>query len=147
MKKLLNVLSIFALLATMTLGVASCQQKNQPETPQTEDEPTLVGDWSCTTITHYEMEGGTEVVVQTVNVIDESTLFLSLEKDGTGIMKAEGDSVSFKWKKVGNQLMLYVENELLTTYEIKSLTKQQLILTTYMNEARTARVEQTFVKK
>ena len=139
-------MSIFALLV-MTLGFNACQQKNQPETPQAEEEPTLVGDWSLTAIAHYEMEGGMEVLVQTTKITDESMFFLSLDKDGTGFEKVEGDLVSFKWKKVGNQLMLYVDNELLTTYEIKSLTKQQLILTTYMNEAHTARVEQTFVKK
>lgn len=137
-------MGIFALLA-MTLGFNACQQKNQPETPQ-EEGPTLVGDWAATSVAQYQKDGPSEVLVGTATFSDNTFMYLSLEANGTGLLKVENDLVSFSWKKVGNQLMLYQGSELFITYDIKSLTRSKLILSEY-DSSRTARTETTYARQ
>ena len=144
MKKFLYIMSIFALLA-MTLGFNACQQKNQPETPQ-EEGPTLVGDWAATSVSQYQKDGPSEVLVGTATFSDDTFKYLSLEANGTGLLKIENDLVSFSWKKVSNQLMLYQGSELFITYEITSLTKNTLVLSEY-DSSRTSRTETTYAKR
>ena len=144
MKKLLFMLSIVA----MTLGFSSCQQKNQPENPQTEDsqEVSLVGDWAATAISNYQVDGPSEVLIGTATITDDSYKYLSFEANGTGLMKVENDIISFSWKKLSKQLMLYQGSELFITYDITSLTRNMLILSEY-DPSRTNRVATTYERR
>ena len=144
MKKLLFTLSIVA----MTLGFSSCQQKNQPENPQTEDpqEVSLVGDWAATAISNYQVDGPSEVLIGTATITDDSYKYLSFEANGTGLMKVENDLISFSWKKLSKQLMLYQGSELFITYDITSLTRNMLILSEY-DPSRTNRVATTYERR
>ena len=124
MKKIVSTLSVFALLATMALGINSCGQQNPPEQkteeqPQTEQpqtgQSTIVGDWK---LLYAEFEGEVEPGY------DVSITFL---ENGTYIWYEEGYGNKGTYTISGKNLI--IENgDAITKWTIKELTKDMLVI-------------------
>lgn len=131
-------MGIFALLATMTFGIASCQLKNEPTNQptngqtdkptneQTEtDEPTIIGMWKYVLMERFD---GEDTSIMSFDGEDDYFIF---NKDNSGTMIwPNQQSYKFSYTLVGEKLILeYSEVDLGTMiYTIKELTKDVLVL-------------------
>lgn len=117
MKKLASALSVLALLATMTFGLSSCQQQNQPEDPsQTQnDEPTIVGEWK---VLYIDLDGD--------QYPGQGMSFTFLE-NGTFLVSMEGGLEKGSYTLTGKNLIMESEGGIIK-FTIKELTKDSLIL-------------------
>ena len=117
MKKLASALSVLALLATMTFGLSSCQQQNQPEEPsQTQnDEPTIVGEWK---VLYIDLDGD--------QYPGQGMSFTFLE-NGTFLLSMEGGLEKGSYTLTGKNLIMESEGGIIK-FTIKELTKNSLVL-------------------
>lgn len=119
MKKLASALSILAFLATMTFGLSSCQQQNQPNQPsQTQnDEPTIVGEWKVL----YMNLDGDQYAGQGMSIT-----FL---ENGTFLFSMEDGLYKGSYTLAGKNLIMETEGEGgIGKFTIKELTKDSLVL-------------------
>ena len=135
MKKIFNVTGIFALLAIMTLGVASCKQKDEPTNQTTNqqttqpanqqtgtEEPTIVGTWEVIMIEEHDKDG----TGSTDSYAPEDDL--TFNKDNSGVWNHEGTLYKFTYTLVGKSLIIKIEENIVYKFDIKELTKDVLVI-------------------
>ncbi len=135
MKKIFNVTGIFALLAIMTLGVASCKQKDEPTNQTTNqqttqpanqqtgtEEPTIVGTWEVILMQAYYSE---EDVIEN---LEHENIFFTFDKDNSGLMVQGGTSRTFTYTLASKRLIIKWNDGNAFLAEIKELTKDVLVL-------------------
>lgn len=129
-------MSIFALLAIMTLGFASCQQKNQPTQPE---EATIVGNWEVETMDFVEDTGHGTTSTETYPGQGLRIVFtkdnLCTMYDGGGIQQGtysvSGTNLTIVINEPVNNVMRYTIQELTTSTLVLKSTEDEGVAIIY----------------